>query len=68
MGSEHSLKILAPQPYRFESEGVLKIFWEKIGDSLTESINYEAVCRTAPATPGLNFVLVTTAFLVEFFL
>ena len=22
-------------------------------DSLTQSINYEAVCRTAPATPGL---------------
>ena len=26
---------------------------EEKADSLTESVNYEAVYRTAPATPGL---------------
>ena len=31
----------------------MKIGRKRIGDSVTESMNYEAVCRTALATPGL---------------
>ena len=35
----------------------MKIGRKRIGDSLTELMNYEAVCRTAPATPGLLIIL-----------
>ena len=49
MGGEHSLKILAPQLLQFVIYDILKI-WSK---RLTQRINYEGVCRTALATPGL---------------
>ena len=35
---------------------ILKIGRKRIGDSVTESINYEAVCRTDLAKPGLLII------------
>ena len=32
---------------------VMKIFPQTIAELMNESVNYEAVYRTAPATPGL---------------
>ena len=50
VGGEHSLKISAPQLLWFGIRSALKIFPQS---TLNESINYEGVYRTAPATPGL---------------
>ena len=35
------------------SSAHVKIFSQRMNDSLTESVNNKGVCRTAPATPGL---------------
>ena len=53
VGGEHSLKISAPQLLWFGIDSALKIFPQTIGELMNERINHEAVCRTAPATPGL---------------
>ena len=52
-GGEPSFKISYPYFLRFGSEGVLKIFPQRMTDSLTDSGNDKGVCRTAPPTPGL---------------
>ena len=49
MWDEHSLKISALQLFRFGIDSVLNIFPQTMSDSL----NDEAVYRKAPATPGL---------------
>ena len=48
VGGEHSLKISAPQLLWFGIDSALNIFPQTI----TFLINYEAVYRTALATPG----------------
>ena len=53
-GGEYSIKILALQLLRFGSEGVIKIFWERI---TYQSFNNKGVCRTATATLGLLIIL-----------
>ena len=49
MGVEHYLNMSAPLLLRFGSDDVLKIRRKR----MNRLINYEGVCRTAPATPGL---------------
>ena len=53
VGGEHSLKISAPQLLWFGIDSALKIFPQTMSELMNESINREAVYRTAPATPGL---------------
>ena len=57
VGGEHSLKILAPYLLLFVIYDIMKIWRTRMNDWLNQSINqlinYKAVCRTAPATPGL---------------
>ena len=52
-GGEHSLKMSAPYLLWFECNDVLKVWRKRITELINESINYEGVYRTAPATPGL---------------
>ena len=52
-GGEYFLNFSGPYCLQFGSEGVSKIFLEKI-DSVNESMNDNGVCRTAPAKPGLS--------------
>ena len=52
-GGEHSLKISAPQLLQFVIYDILKIWRKRLTHQLTQLINYEGVCKTAPATPGL---------------
>ena len=56
-GGDHSLKSSAPQLLWFGTEGVMKIFSQRMtyrtNETINESINDEGVCRTATATPGL---------------
>ena len=55
----------APLLQRYEIYDVLED-WEEKDDWLTEwinqSISYKAVCRTAPATPGLLIIQIITLF------
>ena len=53
VGGKQSLKISALQLRRFGIYDVLKIERKRMTDQPTQSIIYEAVYRTAPATPGL---------------
>ena len=53
VGGEHSLKISAPQLLWFGIDSALKIYPQTMTQLMNELINDEAVCRTAPATPGL---------------
>ena len=50
---EHSLKISVPQLLWFSIDSALKIFPQNMTELMNELMNDEAVCRTAPATPGL---------------
>ena len=52
VGGEHSLKISAPQLLWFGIDSALNIFPQTISQ-LVSYLPYEAVYRTAPATPGL---------------
>ena len=52
-GGDPSLKISAPYLSRFGTEGVLKIFSQRMSDLIKRSMSNGGVCRTAPATPGL---------------
>ena len=58
VGGEHSLKISAPQLLLFGIDNVLKILNERI----TEWMNFKAVYRTAPATPGLLSLKISKHF------
>ena len=61
VGGEHSLKISAPQ---LLWDGINSALLEAIStnhDLMNELINYEAVCRTAPATPGLLNIIDQTS-------
>ena len=51
-GGGHSIKISAPQLLPFVIYDIMKI-WRK---RVTDLISDEAVCRTAPATPGLLII------------
>ena len=51
--SEHSLKISAPYLLPFVIYDIMKIWRKRMTRLIIEWINHEAVCRTAPATPGL---------------
>ena len=53
VGGEHSLKSLASKLLPFGIYDVLKIWRKRLTQLMNESINDEAVYRTAPATPGL---------------
>ena len=58
VGGEHSLKTSAPQLY-----DVLRLGGK---GSLNDLMNYEAVCRRAPATPGLvNMYIYIDNFLAD---
>ena len=50
--------------HTFWSEGLLKIFSQRITDLMSQLMNHEGVCRTAPTTPGL---LITTLHTVYIF-
>ena len=50
---ENSLKVSASQLLLFVTYDILIIWRKRLTDWVTESINNKAVCRTAPATPGL---------------
>ena len=54
VGGEHSLKISAPQFWRFGIDSFLKILNER----MTEIMNDKAVYRTASATPGLLNIVI----------
>ena len=49
-GGETSLKLSAPLPLQFGSEGILKIFSQKITLINNWWVNDWSVCKTAPAT------------------
>ena len=67
MGADvYSLKILAPYCQRFARDSVFKIFSQRVTDSVTWSINYKGVCRTAPVTQGLLITLDLNSFLAPF--
>ena len=53
---EHTLKIPAPYLLQFRSEGLLKIFSQRISDWINKEINHKGVCRTAPATPAMLII------------
>ena len=60
MGGENCIALrlrlmhkLANLLLRFGSEGVLKIYSQRIPESMNQLINDEVVCKIAPATPGL---------------
>ena len=56
----------APYLLRFGSEGVLKIFPQRITQLINLLMNDEGVCRTAPATPGLlNIQTILLLFLEQ---
>ena len=53
VGVEYSLKVSASHLLRFGIYSVLKIRNERISESINQSMNYEGVYRTAPATQVL---------------
>jgi hypothetical protein len=53
LGGEHSLKISAPYLLLFVIYDIMKIWRKRLTELTNESINDEAVYRTALATPGL---------------
>ena len=63
----HSLKMSGRQLLRFGNEGVLKIFSQRISQSVSYLINHKADCRTAPATPGLSKIVVLNNNVALFF-
>ena len=70
VGDEHPLKISRLLLSLFGRDCALKIFFHKpslselMNEWMNELINYEAVCRTAPATPGL---LIMSCSIIFFF-
>ena len=57
VGGKHSLKVSAPQLLCIMIDSVLNILNLRITEMINESINYEPVCRTAPAAPGLSKIM-----------
>ena len=53
LGGKNSLKIVAPLLLQCVIYDIMKIWRKRMTHLMNESINYEAVCRTTPATPGL---------------
>ena len=58
VGGEHSLKIAGPLLLWIGSEGVLKLFSQRMTQCLNELMSDKGVCRTAPATEGLLNILI----------
>ena len=52
-GGEHSLKISAPKLLLFVIYDIMNIWRKRLTESVNQLMCNEAVCRTAPATPGL---------------